>query len=130
MFSPDGRWIAYVRSDSSVFVRPFRGSGGPWRVGCCAYPRWSTTKRELLFLDATFHLRGAAYTVVGDSFRADASQVWTPMSIAGGLAGGGDRYDLHPDGARVAAIANPPRTSLVFVFNFFEYLRKIAPGNK
>ena len=29
MFSPDGRWIAYT-SDGDVYVRPFRGHGGPW----------------------------------------------------------------------------------------------------
>ncbi len=131
MFSPDGRWIAYV-STSSVFVRPFSGAGGPWRVGGGAVgPRWSTTTHELLFQDATFRLMSVPYAVVGDSFRADKPQVWSPTSIFGNSPTYSDsRYDLHPDGTRVAGVVSRDAGTVVFVFNFFDYLRKIAPGNK
>ena len=42
------------------------------------------------------------------------------------------RFDLHPDGKRVATIAAPEQADsnqdkVVFVFNFFDYLRRIAP---
>ena len=45
----------------------------------------------------------APYAVVGDSFRADKPQIWSPTSIqALGLA---YPYDLHPDGKRLAIVA-------------------------
>ena len=76
----------------------------------------------------------APYTVVGDSFRADTPQVWSPTSIQG-LAPAYP-YDLHPDGKRLAADRGRRRErgvvqdKVVFVFNFGEYLKKIAPGTK
>src|SRR5262249_27986342 len=49
MFSPDGRWLAYVSSESGqneVYVRPFPGPGGKWQIstGGGSYPTWSRTK--------------------------------------------------------------------------------------
>src|ERR1019366_1204929 len=54
MFSPDGRWLAYLSSESGsneVFVRPFPGPGGKWQVstGGADDPAWSPKKHELLF---------------------------------------------------------------------------------
>ena len=57
-FSPDGRWIAYSSievggSIPDVYVRPFPGPGGKWRVSTegGAFPRWSTTTHELLYVN-------------------------------------------------------------------------------
>ena len=76
----------------------------------------------------------APYAVVGDSFRADKPQVWSPTSIRGARVGN-SAYDLHPDGKRRAALAAQDQGSavqdkVVFIFNFADYLRKIAPGTK
>ena len=35
VFSPDGRWVVYYSEESGtgeIYVRPFRGRGGPWLV--------------------------------------------------------------------------------------------------
>ena len=45
VFSPDGRWLAYVSDESGsleVYVRPFQGSG-KWRISSDggAHPTWS-----------------------------------------------------------------------------------------
>jgi hypothetical protein len=141
VFSPDGRWIAYFSNEagggvSDVYVRPFPGPGGKWRVSAegGTVPRWSTSGRELLFLSLQGKIMFASYTVVGDSFMADKPQIWSPTSIAGTRTGRG-AYDLHPDGKRVAATATQEQTNavqdkVVFVFNFAGYLRQIAPGTK
>ncbi len=76
----------------------------------------------------------ASYAVVGDSFRAATPQIWSPASIQSQnltIAG----YDLHPDGKRVATSATSEQASVVldkvvFVSNFVDYLRRIAPGTK
>jgi hypothetical protein len=76
----------------------------------------------------------APYAVVGDSFRAETPQIWSPTSIQG-TAPGNTAYDLHPDGTRVATSVAPEQDGrvqdkVVFVFNFGDYLRTIAPGTK
>ena len=138
MFSPDGRWIAYFTDETGsfdVYVRPFPGPGGPWRISTTGgiYPRWSAAAPELLFLNQV-KIMAAPYAVVGDSFRADTPQIWSPASIQG-VSTSNSGYDLHPDGTRVATSVRPEQGSgvqdhVVFVFNFGDYLRTIAPGTK
>ena len=76
----------------------------------------------------------APYTVVGDAFRADTPQIWSPTSIVAS-APGQLSFALHPDGKRVAtavaqAQANGVQDHVVFVSNFGDGLRTIAPGTK
>ncbi len=113
MFSPDGRWITYVSTEaggaSDVYVRPFPGPGGGWRVSTAggSYPRWSATTHELLFLAGTQgQIMAAPYAVVGDAFRAETPQIWSPTNVQGASIRN-SAYDLHPDGKRVAAVCGP-----------------------
>jgi Tol biopolymer transport system component len=138
-FSPDGRWIAYVSNEAGgsvldLYVRPFPGPGGKWLVspGCTCFPRWSAASRELLFVKSP-NVMVAPYDVVGDSFRADKPRLWSPASIRG--VGVPYPYDIHPDGKRLAVVGSrdedtAAHDTVVFVFNFFDYLHKIAPGTK
>jgi Tol biopolymer transport system component len=139
MFSPDGRWIAYFSNEHAgtfeVYVRPFPGPGGVWKVspeGGGGFPSWSRTANELLFVFQN-KIWFAPYTVVGDSFRADKPQPWSPTGIRG--LGTQNPYDIHPDGKRLAAIAVVDQTSanadkVVFVFNFLDYLKATVPAGK
>jgi serine/threonine-protein kinase len=132
-FSPDGRWIAYASSESGMFevyVRPFPGPGGRWRVstGGGLFPSWSAKTQELLFLEVSIAPRVmfAPYTVMGDSFRADAPRVWSPAAIRG-ITPANFTYAPHPDGTRAAALPSGDQgggqDKVVFVFNFLEHLR-------
>ena len=89
MFSPDGRWIAYFSNEVAAPASMCTCVRSPapaarWRVSTEGgiYPRWSTTAHELLFLSPSQkQVMFAPYTVVGDSFRADTPQIWSPTSI-------------------------------------------------
>jgi hypothetical protein len=76
----------------------------------------------------------ATYAVEGDSFRADRPRVLAETRTLA-RAGGNWNYALHPDGERFA-IARPPEETatkqdkVVFIFNFFDELRRIAPTIK
>ncbi len=75
----------------------------------------------------------ASYAVEGDSFRADKPQIWSPTNI--GPLANSSPYDVHPDGKRLAVVPAADQGSavqdkVVFVFNFADYLRTIAPGTK
>ena len=77
MFSPDGRWLAYVSNEtgrSEVYVRPFPGPGGKWQIstgGTGPNITWSRTPHELFYGTPDQHIMVASYTVEGESFRAE-----------------------------------------------------------
>ena len=131
MFSPDGRWIAYMSNESGrmeVYVRPFPGPGGKWQISTDGgiWPVWSTKKPQLFF--ATLgRLYVVPFAVQGESFHAEKPQLWSPTRYL--QPGQTPVYDLHPDGLRFALSKAPETTTekrdkVVFVFNFFEELRR------
>ena len=77
----------------------------------------------------------ASYTSTGDSLRVDKPRVWSPGRLI-------PRprlrpFALHPDGQRIAiaAVEQDPRASIkqnkvVFILNFFDELRRLAPPSK
>jgi Tol biopolymer transport system component len=140
MFSPDGRWLAYTSNESGqqqVYVRSFPGPGGLQQISNDggAFPSWSESRSELFFRDPnTQQIMVTSFTAAGQSFRADRPRVWSQ-----GLSLARPRlrpYALHPDGKRVAvASRSDPQTTaradrVVFVFNFLDEIRRLAPPSK
>jgi serine/threonine-protein kinase len=136
-FSPDGRWLAYTANESGrneVYVRPFPGPGRKWQVSNAggAWPTWSRSRRELFYLGEDGRILVAPYTVDGDSFSAEKPRVWSAGLVPD--RGVGPTFDLHPDGERVAVLkasgVEARRDKVVFIQNFFDELRRIAPVGK
>ena len=73
----------------------------------------------------------ASYRVEGDSFQRDPPRLWSKSRWL--LRGTRRSFDLHPDGNRIVLGVAPEvnesakRDELVFVFNFFDELRRLAP---
>jgi serine/threonine-protein kinase len=140
MFSPDGRWLAYMSSESGrieIYVRPFPGPGGKWQITNTRAddPIWSRTKRELLFLAPDLHIMRAPYSVEGDSFRVDKPQMWSEARISGRPRAPSRDLDVHPDGQRFAIAPGDLTTSdkqnkVVLIFNFFDELRRLTAAKK
>jgi serine/threonine-protein kinase len=140
VFSPDGRWLAYISSESGrndIFVRPYPGPGGKWQISTAAAddPMWSRTSRELFFAAAPTPLRlmVSRYSVEGDSFRADKPMPLSETLFPNRPRGPSHDVAVHPDGQRfaVAPIPQAENTArfdkVIFVFNFLDELRRIAP---
>jgi eukaryotic-like serine/threonine-protein kinase len=135
MFSPDGRWIAYISNESGryeVFVRPFPGPGGKWQIstGGGFEAAWSRTRHELFYRAPDQRIMVVSYTVEGDSFKADKPRLWSEQPIV--ALPRLRQFDLHPDGERlVAAVpvsqAEEKLDKVTFIFNFFDELRRVAP---
>jgi hypothetical protein len=139
MFSPDGRWLAYSAGESGhpeVYVRAFPGPGGPWQIstGGGVNPTWSRTKPELFYGFFDGRIMVADYSVTGDAFHAGTPRPWSEGRYQ--PRGPGRMFDLHPDGKRfaVAPAAETPggdkQDKVVFVFNFFDELRRLVPAPK
>lgn len=143
-FSPDGRWIAY-RSDESgrvqVYVRPFPGPGGQQQVSTDggSFPVWSRVRKELLYATPDNRINVVSYAAEADSFAADKPRRWSdvqfsPRPTSRVIHGIERSFDLHPDGERVAIAPVPAsqnrgkQDNVIFVFNFFDKLRRIAPA--
>jgi predicted Ser/Thr protein kinase len=137
-FSPDGRWLAYLSSESGkneLYVRPFptpaSGQGGKWQISNsgAGFSAWSRDGRELLY-QAGDQIMAVSYTAKGETFVAEKPRVW--LAKVGGTA-----HDLSPDGKRLVVLApveaaETPKADheVVFLFNFFDELRRKVPVGK
>jgi Tol biopolymer transport system component len=141
-FSPDGRWLAYASDESGTFqtyVRAFPDAGGKWQISNSGgtYPMWSRSGRELFFETLDNHIFAVGYTVKGDAFVADKPRVWSETPIAG-VVNTAKSVDLAPDGKRIVALMQATtgdaqqqvKNHVVFLLNFFDELRRRAPGGK
>jgi serine/threonine-protein kinase len=138
--SPDGRWIAYVSDESGrddVYIQSFPAAGAKIQVSNSGgdQPVWSRNGKALFFRGA-----GAMQEVtfaasprlsVGNPHPLFPDQFESPQG------GGHTSYDVFPDG-RFLMIQSPDarqnagvsRYELIFVFNWFEELRRLAATEK
>ncbi len=137
-FSPDGKWVAYMSTESGtpeIYVRPAPGSPGTgkWQVSNIGgtLPIWSPNGRDLFYRQ--LNSRGilvASYRGSGDTFVADKPRVWSDKAFT--LTGVLQNYDLSADGKRFAVLMeaageSKPETHVTFLINFLDELRRRVP---
>jgi Tol biopolymer transport system component len=138
MFSPDGRWLAYVSGESGrleVYVQPFPASGAKWKISNAGgtVPTWSEKRREIYY-GVNGQIMVVPYAVQGSEFVAGKPQLWSPGRYQ--TRGHRRMFDLHPDGLRfaLASAADTPsgmtQDHVTFIFNFFDELRRLAPAGR
>jgi serine/threonine-protein kinase len=140
VFSPDGRWLAYLSNESGqaeVYVRPFPSPGGKWQIsaGGGENPHWSRARHELFYSTPDLRIMVAPYSVEGDGFRVDVPRLWSEGHFMPRPRPPNADWDLHPDGTRVAIAPvqqdhTTTQNKVVFVFQFFDELRRVAPIRK
>jgi serine/threonine-protein kinase len=132
VFSPDGRWIAYLSNESGTRPAPGRSAAasGKWPIstGGGKTPVWSRDGRQLFYATTDNYVMVADYTASGDSFAPGKPRRWSETPI--GNATGGSNFDVAPDGQRI--LACPPTEQdeirgnlhLTFLLNFFDEVRR------
>jgi serine/threonine-protein kinase len=134
-FSRDGRWLAYVSSESGtneVYVRPFPGPGRRLQVSTDGgfEPVWSRNGREL------FYRRGDAMmaaTITTEPVPTAGSPRPLFKGTYAATDTGGAGYDVAMDGRflMVQPVEAPqPATSINLVLNWFDELKRTAPTSK
>ncbi len=114
VFSPDGRWVAYMSGESGrneIYVRPFgppsRAAsadkpGGQWQVSTAGgiMPAWRPDGKELYFLNPEGAMMAAAIAVTGTTLEPGAPALLFSTRVVGGGVDAvqGRQYDVAPDG--------------------------------
>jgi serine/threonine-protein kinase len=140
MFSPDGRWIAYISNETGgneIYVRPYPGPGGKWQIstGGGDDPTWSPVQREFFFAAGDSRMMVAPFSVSGASFQAEKPRVWADKKFLARPRPPSRDVAIHPDGKRFAFASaqdggDEKVDQLVLVFDFFDELRRAAKPSK
>ena len=98
-FSPDGKWIAYVRMpEREVVVQPFPGPGPHVQISNipgCAEPRWNRDGRKLFFVQPDRKLMAVAFSPA--TFSAGPPRVVAQTRVTTAMFGW-FQYAVAPDG--------------------------------
>jgi Tol biopolymer transport system component len=115
VFSPDGRWVAYMSNESGrdeIYIRPFAvptasganasAAGGQWQVSTAGgiYPRWRHDGRELYYLGPRGEMMAAPIVATATALTPGAPVLLFPTLIYGGGVDTqlGRQYDVTRDG--------------------------------
>jgi serine/threonine-protein kinase len=139
-FSPDGRWLAYVSSESGrneVYVQPFPGPGERLLISnnSGVQPAWSADGRELFYVQQVPGKPLA--TLMSVSIRtAPQFLPGVPQPIFESphlLIAWGRSYDVSADGRRflIAQTTGPPANlapaQMILVDNWLDELKRLVP---
>jgi len=134
VFSPDGRWIAYMSDESgqpNVYVQPFPASGPkyPMSRGWGGQPVWRADGRELFYLGADGTLM-AVPIGVGAQFDAGTPQPLFATNVPGNKFYSSQVYAVTRDGERFLLPARPAQSRpapLTVLVNWQEELKQRVP---
>ena len=92
VFSPDGRWVAYMSNLSGrqeIYVRPFAdpsAAGGQWQVSTTggAFPVWRHDGQELYYLNPAGAMMAAPIKIIGTTVEPGVPLLLFPTQIVGG----------------------------------------------
>ena len=127
--SPDGRWLAYVSTDSArreVYVRPFPAVlSAVWQISMNGggEPLWSHSGNELFFRSANGHDMMAVSVRTAPVFHAEAPRVLFKTNAVTGIDY--RRYDVSPDDRRFLMVVpskDNQQSQLIRVENLVYYL--------
>ena len=131
-FSPDGRWLAYMSTESGkpeVYVEPFPATGSRWQVSTHggAEPHWTGDSKELLYLDLD-SLLTTVRVDGGPAWKVSPPRGLVPLPVPD-IVGPGD-YAVSPDGRLLVVntfVSDPLVPPIEVVVNWQEELKQRVP---
>jgi Tol biopolymer transport system component len=138
MFSPDGRWMAYVTDESGrdeVYVRPYPGPGDliPISIDGGVEPVWSPDGKVLYYRDFSGGKMMAVSFVTEPELRVGKPRLLFEGKYFRG-APWGRNYDIAPDGTRFIMITDESQseqpTQINVVLNWSEELKRTVSSEQ
>ena len=135
VFSPDGRWMAYVANETGrpqVYVSPYPVPDVKWLVSGedgGGEPLWSPDGKELFYRIGDRVMAIPVQT--RSTFKASTPKILFERSYLSSSATiGYQYYDISPDGQRFLMIKEKEgETQINVVLNWFEELKRLVPTN-
>jgi len=133
MFSPDGRWLAYVSNESGrdeVYVQPYPGPGGKQIISTegGTEPVWAQDGRELFYRQQDQMMVVALEA--GSTLSISQPQLLFAGSYYRGNFGN-PNYDVSSDGKQFVMVKGSgdvgSLTQINVVLNWFEELKRLVP---
>jgi serine/threonine-protein kinase len=135
VFSPDGRFLAYVSDESGqneIYVQPYPGPGEKQLVSTDGgiEPVWSTSGREF------FYRHGNEMLVVDTELEPELRLGQPRVLFRGAFLYGSQgmtAYDVSPDGQRFVMVEtseDSAPTQFNVILNWHEELKKLVPSNE
>jgi serine/threonine protein kinase/Tol biopolymer transport system component len=137
VFSPDGRWVAYQRSESGqgegiTYIQPFPPSGTIHQIARGGRPQWSRDGTELFYTPAPGLFMAVTVTMLPSFSFTNPRAV--PRGFLLSDPANPRPYDITPDG-RILAVGiagqghgGMPATPTIHVaVNWFEELKRLVP---
>ncbi len=130
MFSPNGRWIAYVSDESGqyeIYIRLYLSAEGKRQVstGGGVDPMWNPNGKEL------FYRNGDKMIVVDVEIEGELTLGEPRVLFQKPLAS--PNYDVTLDGQHFVMVeqgeSQPAPTQLILVQNWGEELKRLVPTN-
>jgi hypothetical protein len=143
VFSSDGRWIAYARSEGrrkTIYVQPFPATGIKYQFAADEseqpnHPLWSPDGKELFYNPGPGQFASVSVSTEPTFAFGRSRAVARPFGGANTLTR--RPYDITPDGKFVSAIADGSSgggrlaaEEIRVVLNWFEELRARVPATK
>jgi Tol biopolymer transport system component len=120
VFSPDGKWLAYVSTESGraeVYVAPFPGPGRKWQISTAGgfWPQWRGDGRELFYQTQNNRIMSVDIDYVRGSIAiGQERELFTHAS--------GTDFDVSADGQRFLAVREEGQINepLTLILNWTE----------
>jgi dipeptidyl aminopeptidase/acylaminoacyl peptidase len=136
LFSPDGRWLAYVSNESGrdeVYVRPFPGPGGKWQISTEGgiEPIWAHNGQELFYRVGDKMMVAAVGT--RPTFVASRPKALFERHYEKGEVSFLPDYDVSSDGQQFLMLKAEEKeapTQINVVQNWFVELKRLVPTGK
>jgi Tol biopolymer transport system component len=137
IFSPDGRWVAYLSDETGrneIYVRPFPGPGGKMQISTegGTEPMWARNGRELFYRNGDKMMVTAVESQ--PVFAASKPKLLFEAHYETSVNVFQRDYDVSPDGQRFLMIKATEQesaaTQLNVVLNWSDELRRLAPPGK
>ncbi len=138
IFSPDGRWLAYISDESGrpeVYVQAFPGPGGKKQIstGGGVSPVWARSGKELFYRNGDKVM--AVATTLGPNFKAAPPRLlFQGQYVERSTEDGARDFDVAPDGQRFVMIkksgADVAPTQVNVVLGWSEELKRRVPEGR